>query len=493
MPAQPLDFLRDRRPDKPESAPGKVAWDKIILYGLVGLIVFSPLPQGSVLEWSVLLIQLGAIGLAAAMILRTPKPAMNPYLEKALRWPRRLFAGFGLVVVLQIIPLPKFLIRIASPATHAFLQTYSPGFDRATFATLSLAPGQTLRQGLEVMAYFLLGMVIVRSITHFSQVQKLTTAIILMGVFEALFGLYMLSQSNPTILFYRKTLHLDSVTGTFVNRNHLAGYMEMILPLTIGLVLARIGFFALGQNKKRSGWREVLSQLSGKTLSLNLLLGLAGVVMAAALVRAQSRSGLLLLFFAFILFAEITAFHFGGSKERQHLSRSFINVAFILILVLSLWVGLGTVVNRFAQDDTLFKGGRTMFWGEVTSMIKDFPAFGTGLGTFAAVYPSYEKNGFEMQLTHAHNDYLECFSEVGLLGGLCLIGGIFFLVVKIFLTWRERHSVELKGLGLGGIVSVVVMLFHSLTDFNLHIPANALLFTVILSLTAVTVFHRKSE
>jgi len=493
MSIQPLEFLRDRRPGRPEAAPRKVAWDKIILFGLIGLIVFSPLPQGSVLEWSVLLIQLGAISLAAAMVLRTTKPGINPYLEKALRWPRRLFAGFGLVVALQVIPLPKVLIRIASPATHAFLQAYSPGFDRASFATLSLAPGQTLRQGLEVMAYFLLGMVIVRSITRLSQVQKLTMAIILMGVFEALFGLYMLSQSNPTILFYRKTLHLDSVTGTFVNRNHLAGYLEMVLPLTIGFILARIGFFAMGQNKKRAGWREFLSRSSGKALSLNLLLGLAALVMAAALVRSQSRSGLFLLFFSFILFAEITAFHLGGSKEHKHLSRSFINVAFILILVLSLWVGLGTVINRFTQDDTLFKGGRTMFWGEVTSMIKDFPAFGTGLGTFATVYPSYENNGFEMQLTHAHNDYLESLSEVGLLGGLCLIGGILFLVVKIFLTWRERHSVELKGLALGGIVSVVVMLFHSLTDFNLHIPANALLFTVILSLTAVTVFIRKSE
>jgi O-antigen ligase len=493
MSTQPLDFLMDRRPGKPASATGQTAWDKIILGGLVALIVFSPLPQGSVLEWSVLLIQLGALLLAAVMLLRAPKPAINPYLEQALRWPRRLFAGFGLVVALQVIPLPKVLIRILSPATHGFLQAYSPGFDRAAFATLSLAPGQTLRQGLEIMAYFLLGMVIVRSITRFSQVRKLTMAVIIIGVFEALFGLYMLSQSNPTILFYRKTLHLDSVTGTFVNRNHLAGYLEMALPLTIGFVLSRVGFLALGQSKKRGGWREVLSRMSGKAWSLNLILGLAALVMASALVRSQSRSGLFLLFFSFVLFAELAAFHFGGFKEHRHLSRSFINVAFILILVLSLWIGLGTVVNRFLEDDTLFKGGRTMFWGDVTSVIKDFPVFGTGLGTFASVYPAYEKSGFEMRLTHAHNDYLECFSEVGLLGGLCLIGGLFFLIVKIFLTWRERHSVEIKGLALGGIVSVTVMLLHSLTDFNLHIPANALLFTVILSLTAVTVFHRKSE
>jgi len=150
------------------------------------------------------------------------------------------------------------------------------------------------------------------------------------------------------------------------------------------------------------------------------------------------------------------------------------------------------VINRFMEDDTLFKGGRTIFWGNVTSIVRDFPLLGSGLGSFESVYPYYDQSGFEMRLTHAHNDYLEAASEVGIVGAICLFAGVIFLLVKMFLTWRERRSLEIKGLATGGMISVVVMLFHSLTDFNLHIPANGLLFAMILSLTAVTVYHKKT-
>jgi hypothetical protein len=61
-----------------------------------------------------------------------------------------------------------------------------------------------------------------------------------------------------------------------------------------------------------------------------------------------------------------------------------------------------------------------------------------------------------------------------------------------FLTWSKRRNPEIKGLAMGGIISVFIILIHSLTDFNLHIPANTLLFSVVLALTYTTVYHRKS-
>lgn len=488
-----LPFLNlSRVPDQPGTARGGVKGGDIILYGLIGLIVFAPLPQGSVLEWAVMIMELAALFLVAVGLWRSPKPVVNPYLEKALRWPRRLFLAFGAIVVLQILPLPKFLVRLLSPGSYSYLKTFSPGFGRSGFARLSLAPGQTLRQGLLVLAFFLVGMVIIHNISRFAQIQKLITAMILVGVFEALFGLFELSAGKPSLLFFSKTIHLDSVTGTFVNRNHLAGYLEMVLPLAMGLILSRAGLFAASDSKNRVRLREILPRLGGKALAINILLVLGVLVMAVGLIRSRSRSGVFLLFFSFLLFGEIILFHFSGARERQKISRKFINISFIIVLVFSAYIGLGAVINRFMEDDTLFKGGRTIFWGNVVSIVSDFPLLGSGLGSFESVYPYYDKSGFEMRLTHAHNDYLEAASEVGLLGAVCLFAGVIFLVVKIFLTWRERRSLEIKGLAMGGFISLVVMLFHSLTDFNLHIPANGLLFAMILSLTAVTVYHKKT-
>jgi O-antigen ligase len=97
-----------------------------------------------------------------------------------------------------------------------------------------------------------------------------------------------------------------------------------------------------------------------------------------------------------------------------------------------------------------------------------------------------------MLLAHAHNDYLEFFSELGLAGSVLLFGGVLYLVARAFLVWRERRNPEAKGLALGGIVSLAGMGLHTLTDFNLHLPANALLFSVVLSLTLVAAFHRKT-
>jgi predicted tellurium resistance membrane protein TerC len=74
-----------------------------------------------------------------------------------------------------------------------------------------------------------------------------------------------------------------------------------------------------------------------------------------------------------------------------------------------------------------------------------------------------------------------------------LFGGIAFMVVSSFLIWRARRHPQVKGLALGGIVAIVVILIHSIADFNLHIPANMVLFTVVLSLTAVTAFYKRSE
>ncbi len=484
---------RERAFPPPEEPRTGFGWGTAILYGIIALTVFAPLPLGSVNEWSVMIIELAALLLAGLWLWRSPKPVLNPFLEKALVWPQRLFLAFGAVVVLQVIPLPKFLVRILSPGTYGFLSDFRPGFAQSGFTSLSLRPGQTLREGFLVLSYFLVALVVLHNIHRFSQIQKLVTAIILVGVFEALFGLFQLSASKPSLLFYSKVINTDSVTGTFVNRNHLAGFLEMALPLAIGLALARIGVFALRDPKARLDWRQFVGRLGGKALTTNVLLFLAILIMSVGLIRSRSRSGVFLLFFTFLLFGEIIMFHFGRSRERQKVSRNFINASFIIILLFSAFVGLGAVVNRFLEEDTLLHGGRTIFWSNVVNLVRDFPLLGSGLGSFESVYPYYDHSSFEMRLTHAHNDYLEAASDVGIPGAALLFAGVLFLLYKIFVTWRDRRSMEIKGIAMGGFVAVVVMLFHSLTDFNLHIPSNALLFAVILALTVVTVYHKKTS
>jgi len=122
--------------------------------------------------------------------------------------------------------------------------------------------------------------------------------LVVMGVFEAFYGLFELYNKNPRILFYEKVHYLDSVTGTFVNRNHLSGYLEMVIPLCVGLIIARIDLVSFTGLRLR----EKLLRLSEKGLGINIFLSLGVIVMSVAVIFSKSRSGVFLLIFAFILF-----------------------------------------------------------------------------------------------------------------------------------------------------------------------------------------------
>ena len=459
---------------------------KIIEYGILGLIIFSPLPAASVAEWSILVIQLTVLVMMAAYFLMREKPQNNELLSLSLAWPKYLFLGLFVFIFIQIIPLPTFLVRIFSPNTYSFQKLFSTDFSKIKFMSLSLIPSHTLREGLELLSYFLLGFLIVKTVTRRRQIMRIFFVLVVMGVFEAFYGLFELYNKNPRILFYDKMNYLDSVTGTFVNRNHLSGYLEMIIPLALGLMIARIDLFSLVGLK----WREKLLRLSEKGLSTNLLLSLGIVVMSLAIIFSKSRSGIFLLVFTFVLFFQLTLLYFRGNTHQKKWIKNFLRVVFIIIIFISLFVGIGATLERFALDKLLHEQ-RPTFWSNTFRIVSEFPLFGIGLGTFPSIYPDYEANRIPMRLFHAHNDYLEYLSELGVVGLILILGGILFMLINSFRIWKVRKYPEVKGLALGGIVAIICILIHSITDFNLQIPANMLLFSVVLSLTIGTAFYKR--
>jgi O-antigen ligase len=461
---------------------------RVIEYGLLALIVLSPLPAASVYEWSILAIQIAALVLTAAFLLLDTKPAVNETMVSALKWPSRLLKAFGVFLIIQVIPWPGFLVSVLSPGAAAFRRDFHPLFPASDFMSISLVPARTLQAGLELLPYILIGFLIIRTIQHRQQIRRILIVLVAMGFFEAFYGIFEMSRSNPRVLFYKKIYSLDSLTGTFINRNHLSGYLEMILPLAIGLVLARIDFFAVAGK----GWRDKLLQFAGKGASQNILMTLAAAVMGLGIVLSRSRSGAFALVFGFILFFGLTVLYFGKLRARQIWMRNFLTVTFWIVIILSLYLGIGATIQRFGADN-LLQGGRPVYWKNVLGIIGSFPLLGTGLGTFGYIYPAFETmNWGEGVLLHAHNDYLEFFSELGLAGTILLVGAVFLLIFKAFMMWRSRVNPEMKSLALGGLVSLFLILFHSLTDFNLQIQANRLLFTVVLALTIVTAYHGRT-
>lgn len=438
-----------------------VIGQKIIEFGLIGLIIFSPLPAASVHDWSIFVIQLTVLGLMICYFLTVEKERPDRQRKNALKGTKYLFIGFWSFVLFQCLPLPKVLVKILSPETYAFLTQYAPDFSTMKFISLSLAPSISVKSALALLSYFLIGFLVVKTIKRYSQIVRLFSVLFIMGVFEAVYGLFDLFSG------------LNFVSGTFVNRNHFAGYLEMMIP--IGL-----------------GWILVQEDRGKKAFVSRLVIFLGVIVMSLALIFSRSRSGIIILVLVFVFFFSFNFSYTRKQREQKGGFKVLLVSVFIIIIIMSLYIGVDSTLQKFSWDH-LLRESRLSIWDHTWNIIADFPLFGSGLGTFAALYPVTEADGELVKISHAHNDYLEFLSELGVIGMCLLVGGVIFLLVSCFLKWRDKENPLVRGLGFGGLVSVLSLLLHGITDFNLQIPSNILLFSVILSLTYVTVTHQSSQ
>jgi O-antigen ligase len=458
---------------------------RIIEYGILALIILSPLPIASVEEWSVYAIQMIVAFMMTAYFFLSVKPKENPIFSRLFKWPKIFFIALFAWIGFQLIPLPRWLVEVISPASLHYYDQFASGSGNLAFVPISLAPFQTFREGLELLTYFLLGFLIIKTVVSRLQMRRIFMVLVGMGFFEAFYGIFELYRQNPRLLFYKKTINLDMVTGTFVNQNHLAGYLCMIIPLVIGIMVARIDTYSLPD----MNWRQKLVHFAERGLSANLIMFIFLLVMSVAVLLSRSRMGLFLVVFAILVFLELTILFVGTLRRSRSAIKRFLQVVFLIIAVVFMYVGVDATLERFSLEK-ISGETRTQYWGNTLDIFKDFPLFGCGLGTFVSVYPAYEEGEIHGPLIHAHNDYLEYAAELGLVGFFFLLGGMIILFVKTFHVWKQRRNPEVKGLGLGGIVSIFVIAVFSITDFNLHIPANMILFTIVLSLTSRVVYYR---
>lgn len=462
--------------------------NKIVRYGLLGLFLWSPLPAASVEEWAIFVIELAAAVLAGVYILTDPKPGPNPHLPPVLKGMRPLAMALFGFLALQVTPLPVGLVRLIAPGSYNFRRSYAPEFGRMRFMTLSIVPSETIGAILFLAALFILGLLVLRTVTRGRQIRTILGVLVGAGAFQALYGLFELTRSSPRLLFYKKVFYPDFVSGTFVNRNHFCGYLEMIVPLALALAIGRIRTMTPGVK----GVREKLLLWSTKDMLLNLLILALAAAMALAIFVSKSRSGLVVLAISAFLFLELWASAFSRTGFRRPWVGQALRVVLVGATVVVLSVGVGSTIRRFSREDLRYEN-RPQYWSNTVAMIRDFPLFGSGLGTFASAYGAYERTSpLEFRLDHAHNDYLEYLAELGLVGDALLLGAVLYPALSAYLAWRRRRDPLARTFALGGIVSIAAMGLHAVTDFNLHIPANMVLFAVVLGLTPVMAYYRKS-
>jgi O-antigen ligase len=234
-----------------------------------------------------------------------------------------------------------------------------------------------------------------------------------------------------------------------------------------------IGFF-FSREAHRYGrprdWRHRLSSLDGKTL----LIGFGLILMILALLLSQSRAGIVSLLISFSL---IILF-FREPHRAGRISKIPVLI-FGLAILWAAWIGLDAAISRFFSASQAFHTLRWPLWVGAFKILRDFPVFGSGLGSFTQVYSIYRTThivGLDIQ---AENDFLQLASEVGLIGaGLLLVLFLFLFSKAVSGIHSLSHGEPQRYIGIGGLVGILALMVHSIVQKNLQLPANALLYTV---------------
>jgi O-antigen ligase len=356
------------------------------------------------------------------------------------------FVAYG---ALQTVPLPSAVLKLISPLSFQLQSFYS--VDAGSPLPVSLNTYGTVYETITYSAFFT---VFAISAAGFSDRNKLRENLLTLTIFGfslAIFAIVQKATWNNGIYWFRELTFGGSPFGPFVNRNHFAGFMGMLIPLGLGL--------AVTQKEKEK----------------KVFFGFMTVIMAVSLFFSLSRGGLISFFAGIALFTLLML-------QRDKGARKAWIMAFFVSGVLSyvVWLGIDPIIERFYQTDVSGEE-RIVVWSSTLHAVKDFWLTGSGPGSFANLFPLYAPPSVRSMYDHAHNDYLEFFLETGLLGAVLLLtfaALMIYTVVKNQL--RGRNSI----LRAAAISSAFTMTVHSLFDFNLHILSNMLMFACVLGMIA---------
>jgi len=438
-----------------------------LFWVLVTLVCVLPLPYGSarVWAWSTFEIVTALLSLVTLALVLSDRLNLPDTLRPA-RGVLGVMAALLLWQGLQLVPMPPSLIALISPHTALGQSSNWTTLSQERFAT------QT-HWGL-TFAYaqlFLLVLILVNSRVRITQ---FIVALTVIGATQASYGTFIANSHLAFDYLFFKEVQQGIATGSYVNRNHLAGFLGMTLCLGIGLMVGSMKADSGSLNSRRETTRRLLRSLFSRRSLLRILL----LVSVIGLVMTRSRMGNV-AFFASLSIGICIWFYLIRHHKRNAL------ILFGSLLLVDLWVvgnffGMERVVDRL-QNTTLEGEQRDEVIIDSLTVIADFPIFGTGAGSFYAIFPTYQNPKISLYYDHAHNDYAQFAVELGL-PGLALLAAFVLPALWAGLSAvRLRRSMLMKGLGLGASMGIMAMLIHATTDFNLRIPANAALFMVVLA------------
>ena len=392
--------------------------------------------------WDVCLLIVSLTALGYWLLTVRSDPAPN--LELRLRWLVFLVPAY---VALQLLPLPVFLVRVLSPGRAQLVDSLSSVTAPPAFAALSVTPSTTSPYLIRTIGYTVVFLLIRELTWRFQGRQRWVPFIPLIAIAaaEAALGLSQIAPQSPA-------------HGTYGNRDHFAGLLEMVLPGAVALGLAISGVVGI----------SVLC---------------VAVLMFLGILYSLSKSGLVAALGGLFVMGALGL----GIRMRPRYRWLAIAGLAAMVLLALVFLSPGQVINGigsgvFADDAT--GEGRFPIWADTLRMIADYPIFGVGLGGYQDAFFKYQTAIVDRVSAYAHNDYLELLAELGIFGFLLLAAFILLIFRKVVGAATRGPDANIRYLALGCVGGMAAIGLHSLTDFNMYIPANAFVFAWIAGIAA---------
>jgi O-antigen ligase len=442
-----------------EAAGGPFArfLNRAIYFCLLVTIVFTAIPYGTVQPWWISLFECAVFLIAMLAVIEA---------TVSKRWSLDLWLVaplFGLTVFAAFQSLPLF--------------SGSGPMDVRT--SISADPYSTRLFAVQLIALTLVLLLLLRYTSSRARLRYLIYTIIGVGVASAVFGLLRQSLQHSQGFILPALPSGGRSFGQFINRNHFAFLVEMVLGLTLGLIVGEIG--------RR---RRVL-----------LLLPVCALLWVG-LIYSNSRGGILAslseVLFLGVLLDPVRYLtrqrEETGTRRFPYVVGGLVLRVFLMACLVGLfaygvgWIGGEPVVTNFQNAATDFtqqemenntNTSRKEIWSATWRMIEAHPLSGVGFSGYWIGITRYHQASGEITPQQAHNDYLELMASGGLIGvGLVVWFGL--SVLK-----RARHNLRSpdsfsRAACLGALTGIFGLAVHSFVDFGIHITINALvLFTLI--------------
>jgi putative inorganic carbon (HCO3(-)) transporter len=435
-----------------------------ILHGptalLCALVLWLPLPFGSVQPAGHLVLHLAAAALLVAVALTI----VSANAGRSALAPALALCGVALLGLFQSLASPTPLARVLSPE-HARLRAAAAEVGASTTAagSLSLAPEQTRAAALTILALAACLWCASAVVRERPARRALAITLTTSGVFQVAFGTQSWMSGSDTIWGVRVTSGLARLRGTFVNPDHCALYLELVLA-----VIFAWGWWAIRHARQERAPERAFLVMAGPAL--------AWLTVFAGIAFTGSRGGLV---------AAITATVAQGLLLAARQRHWRLGLAGVLTTAVTLGM-LATLGVQEAFGRWLGTSGYDLTWnqrlevyGAAASLWQRFPLLGAGLASFREAFPLVEPAGFNRAYWHAHNDWIEMLVTIGLIGTLTVLTGLFFLMRGLLQRLRDSERSENAAAALAALGALVACSIHSVLDFGLAMPANAATLAIV--------------